>query len=478
MEIQHINKKLVSSFLTLTLRRAILYVLRFITINLILAKILAPEVIGIFNIANSILSFFSYFSDIGLGAAIIQKKQLNPEDLKTTFTTQTFLALIIFIIIWFYAPNFASFYNLDIYGVWLIRALGFSFLLSSLKVLPAILLERELRFGPLVLVEVAETTIFCAILIWFSLSNFSIKAFSYATVFQSITGVALIYALAPWRVRVGFSRSAAKTLLNFGVPFQLNSLLALLKDRLVPLVIARMVGSLGVGYITWAQNLAFVSLEIMNIMNRITFPAFSRLQDNKEMLARTLEKALFFTAILMYPVLFGIMAIAPSLVLHVVNIKWLPALPLIYLFSITAFFAALSTPFTNFLNATGKIGITLKLMVLWTVLEWAITPLLTVYYNYFGVAFASALISLTSIIPIIIIKRIVKVNIIKNVWQPLISAALMGGAVYYLSQVFVKDLISLLIVISVGVLMYGSLTFLMLRKKILENIKELRDVSV
>src|SRR3989344_8237305 len=105
MDIVSINKKIISGFFTLTFRRAILYAIRFITINLVLARILDPATIGIFNIANAILSLFSYFSDIGLGAAIIQKKNITDEDLKTTFTIQETLALIIVVIIFFSAPT-------------------------------------------------------------------------------------------------------------------------------------------------------------------------------------------------------------------------------------------------------------------------------------------------------------------------------------------------------------------------------------
>lgn len=461
-----LKKKIIGGFLSLTFRKAVLLAVNYLTINIILARILPVSTIGVFNIANSILAFFTFFSDIGLAAALIQKKEITQEDIKTTFTIQEILAFLIALSIFMGAPFFASFYNLDEQGMWLIRALAVSFFLVSLKVIPSVLLERDLRFRPLVTVEILESIVFNSLLIWLTYANFSIAAFSIAALSRSLMGVLAIFVIAPWKVSVGFSKSSIKTLLSFGLPFQLNSILALLKDRLVPLVIAKMVGSVGVGYITWAQSLAFLSLEAMNIMIRVTFPAFSRLQDEKKKLEETLEDSLFLTGLLLYPALFGLITIAPSLINYVVSAKWQPALPLIYLFSVGAFWATLSSPFTNFLNAIGKINITLKLMIMWTALEWILSPILTIHFGYLGVGVASAMISVTSIIPIFIIKRIVDVEIIKNIWQPIAGASVMAMFSFFMAQNFVRSFPTLLIVIAVSALFYFGLMTLLCKQRL------------
>lgn len=475
VDIQTISRKAVRGALSLTFRRVALLSLNFITINLILAKILPVSTIGIFNIANSILGFFTFFSDIGLAAALIRKQDLKPEDLKTTFTIQEVLAFGITLIIIYFAPQLASLYKLDENSVWLIRALGLGFFLTSLKVIPSVLLERNLNFGRLVWVEVLETLVFNVLLIILSLSNFGIAAFSFASIARSIAGTSVIYLIAPWRLSVGFSKSAARELLNFGVPFQLNSLLALLKDQLVPLVIAKLVGSIGIGYITWSKNVAFIPLEIMFIMTRVTFPAFSRLQDNPEALRKTLEKSLFLTGFFLYPMLAGVLALAPSLIAHVVSSKWQPALPLVYLFGITAFWATLSSPFTNFLSAIGKIGITLKLMIMWTILEWVLAPLLTLLYGFIGMGIDSALISFTSIVPIIIIKRLINIEIFGNIWQTILSSAIMGVAVFYLARIFAVNFLSTFLMVIPGVLIYGLMMMVFARARMLTYIKGARD---
>jgi len=474
MDTKLLNKKMLSGFVSLTFRRVLLLAINFLVINIILAKILPVEVIGVFNIANSFLAFFTFFSDIGLAAAIIQKKHIDRDDLRTTFTIGQSLALIILILVWLIAPFMAEFYKIGESGMWLVRALSVSFFLVSLKVIPSVLLERDLRFVLLVWVEVFETLIFNGILVYLVYQGQTIEAFTYAVIARSIVGVVLIYLISPWQIGIGIVKKSLSSLLGFGIPYQLNSVLAMLKDRLVPLVISAMIGPLGVGYISWAQSLAFLPLEVMNIIIRVTFPAYSRLQDDPENLSRAINKSLFLTVVFLYPLLFGLVAVFPSIVNFIVSDKWNPAIPLFYLYALTTFWASLSTTFTNVLNAVGRIKTTLKLMIMWTVLTWLLSPVLVYFYGYIGAAVASGIISFTSIIPVIIIKKILSVQIIDNTWRPFIASLIMALCVYLASIYLVRDIVSLIIIVACGGFLYVVILTLIARTQIKKYIGEFR----
>lgn len=476
MDFEVLKTRAISGAISLTARRILLQAISFLTINIVLARILPVATLGVFNIGTSVISFFAFFADIGLAAAIIQKKgEVTGDDLKTTFTIQQILVLVVVVIIFLAAPFLAELYKIGDQGVWLIRALAVSFFITSFKVIPAVLLERDLKFNPLVSVEIIETLTFnLGLIILVSLGG-DLNAFSLSALARSLVGVAVIYIIAPWKIGLGIIRSSAKKLLEFGIPFQVNSLLALLKDRLVPLVIAKIVGPAGIGYITWAQNLAFLPLEVMNIIIRVSFPTLSRLQEDKNALKQVVERSLFVTTLFLYPVLFGMLALAPSLVEHVVSHKWAPALPAFYLFSISTFWATLSTTFTNALNAIGQIKITLKLMVFWTVITWILTPILTINFGFLGVAIASSLISFTSIITIIIVKKMLTISVLENIWQPLVSSILMWMVMFSAATFFVKDAITLFLMIILGGMIYWGIISLLARAKLQSVLKDFRN---
>lgn len=471
-----IKHRIRSSFISLTSRQILLRLIGFVTINIVLARELPVETLGIFNIATAIIAFFAFFSDVGLAASLIQKKEKVEEaDIRTTFTIQQLLVGLLSLLIIAFAPVFGEFYKLNADGVWLIRVLGFSFFLTSLKVLPSVLLERELKFNPLVFVEVAETLIFNILLIFFVMQGYSIWSFSIATIVKSIVGVIIIYSLTPVKVGLGIQREAAKKLLAFGLPYQMNNILALVKDRLVPLVIARMVGPIGIGYVTWSQALAFLPLELMTVVNRITFPAFSRLQDDKKSLSKGVEKSLFVTSLVVYPALFGMGAILPAVVTYVVSSKWQPASFSFYLFATSTFWAVISTTLTNTLNAIGKIKVTLKLMVMWTVLTWLLTPILVYFFGFIGVGMASFIISFSSIVTIVLVKRILVIKILESITIPIVSSILMAIVVYLFSEYFVRGRLTLAIAVILGVLVYSLLIYIFARDRIREDLRSLKN---
>src|SRR6185312_3225654 len=96
--------------------------------------------------------------------------------------------------------------------------------------------------------------------------------------------------------------------------------------------------------------------------------------EDKKSLSTAIEKSLFITAVTVYPIIFGLAAIMPSVVTYITTTKWEPALPSFYLFALSTLFSVVSTVFTNALNAMGHIKVTLKLMVFWTILTWILTP--------------------------------------------------------------------------------------------------------
>src|SRR5437667_9284094 len=120
------------------------FVINFISLaaSLIIYTILPKSDIGIYTVAIAMQRIISFFTDFGLGAALIQKKEeLNDADTSTTFTLQATITLTIFIIVLILSPLLMSFFKLNDSGIILLLVLVFSIFLSSFKIIPSILLE-------------------------------------------------------------------------------------------------------------------------------------------------------------------------------------------------------------------------------------------------------------------------------------------------------------------------------------------------
>src|SRR3990172_3759877 len=127
LDVTTIKRRSVAGGVTLTSRMALMQVVSFFGIFL-LTIFLDPKVFGVFFVVTAIVSFLRYFSDIGLAAALIQKKEeITEEDLKTTFTIQQILVLIIVSSALVFSGWAGDFFKLGAEGLWLFRALILAF---------------------------------------------------------------------------------------------------------------------------------------------------------------------------------------------------------------------------------------------------------------------------------------------------------------------------------------------------------------
>jgi len=362
-------------------------------------------------------------------------------------------------------------YHLNGQGVLLFQALVIGFFLSSLKTIPSIILERNLKFDKLVIPQIVETIAFNVVVLILALQGYGIMSYTYAVLARGAVGLATIYLIAPWKMGFGFSKPIAKRLLSFGIPFQSNSVLALLKDDLLILYLGTVLPLAQMGYIGFAQKWAYTPLRlIMDNMIRITFSSFSRLAHDEYHLGKALEKSLFITVALIFPALTGLVLLGPYFLNYIPKYhKWEPALLSLTLFAINAGLSALSTPLTNALNAIGKVKITLYLMIFWTITTWGLTPLAVHLYGFNGFAYASAVISLSCIGVIFLVKRYVSFSIGPILLAPVISTIVMGIVIYYLSKVFVTNLPMIFVMIGVGMAVYLGVMMLLGRKQIIAD---------
>lgn len=470
---EDLKQKSVVGVLALTSRTFILQLISLFS-TFILTVLLDPATFGIFYVVSAVINFMNYFSDIGLAAALIQKnEEPTDRDLYTTFTIQQLLILIMIVGVFITAPAIAQFFKFGSGGLFLLRALAIAFLLSSLKTIPSVLLERKMEFDRLVLPQIIETLVFYAVAIFLAFKGAGVTSFAWAALARGVAGTVLLYILVPWKPQVVLDIHSAKKLLSYGIPYQANSFLALIKDDLLTVFLGKMLPFQAVGYIGWAKKWAEVALRlIMDNVIRVTFPAYSRLQHDSNLLSKAIQRSLMLLALLTLPVALGmILTIGPLLKIVPRYSKWEPALASFYIFTITAVFASLSSPLVNALNAIGKVKYTFYLMVMWATLTWILVPVGIGLFGFNGVAIAQLFIGITSFLPILFLRKIVHFSVFPQINKPLFAVC--GMVIVVTSVIFkVNDPgLKLLIGIPSGVVVYAFIVIVTMRDDILPYIE-------
>ncbi len=463
-----IIKRSIKGVFTLISRTFFLNIISFASF-LVITSVLGAQEIGIYTAVIAIQRVISFFTDFGLGAALVQKKEeLRQTDITTSFTIQAGITLVIFLLASIFLTPLSALFRLNGEAQKLLLVLVFTIFLSSFKTIPSILLERTLSFSKLVFPQIIESLVFNGILVALTLSGYRISSFSWAFLVSSLIGIPFYYFVSPWKIRIGIDRKSLNYL-KYGIQFQAKNVLGTIKDDLLTVILIRFLSFAEIGYIGFAQRLAFyVFRYVVDSVTKVTFSAYSRAQHDLTFLKNAIEKSLFFVSASMFPILLGLIVVAPYLIRFYPSWhnKWDPAIFSIVFFCLNAAVSSLSGIMVNVLDATGKVKVTLRLMVLWTVLIWILTPLLIHFYGYNGVSVASFLVTTTIVYTVFLVKKIVRFKFLPSIIKPLSSAILMIVVVYVSSNIFAKNFLSLIFVILAGGLVYSLSLFILAKEEL------------
>ena len=151
---------------------------------------------------------------------------------------------------------------------------------------------------------------------------------------------------------------------------------------------------------------------------------------------------MLFRSFFVFPTLAGIAMIAPDIINLIPKYnKWLPAIVPLYFYAVSAAIAAVTTPLTNAFNAVGKISITTKLMIMWTVLTWIFYPFLSYKFGYLGTSLATVIVGSSSFVVWYIANQVFNINTLKTIIHPLFASLLMATFLWLINQLHFTILI-------------------------------------
>jgi O-antigen/teichoic acid export membrane protein len=437
--------------------------------------------LGVYWAVSEVIAILGYFSDVGLAAALIQKKeQPEKKEIRTTFTIQQIIVFILIAGSLILTPWLQQRFDFGPHGRRLLYALLFGFFTSSLQTIPSVQLERKLAYKKLAFVDLMEQIAFSGLAVLLAWQGFGVQSWIIAVVARSIVGVVLMYILSSWPIGFAFDFQSVKDLFNFGIPYQANSLLAVFKDRLMNVFLWGILGSTGMGILGWAQKWSQLPLRfLMDSVIRVTFPAYSRLQKNKERLCKALNKGAFFINFFVFPALAGMGILMPKVVhLFPQYQKWAQGIVPFWLYLVNFGIGAATTPLVNAFSAVGKIKMNLKLMVMWTGLTWLLVPLLARQMGVTGAALGLMLVSLSSVVAWYLVKKEFGVNLLKIIGLPFLLTTVMTGSLLLIDQILTLSIIEMVVITLSGGLIYLALSILTAKEDLVWFLNSLRELRL
>jgi O-antigen/teichoic acid export membrane protein len=229
--------------------------LRLVT-NIILARLLAPDVFGIMLIVNSVRVGIELISDIGLGQNIVYQDTDDPDFYDTAWTLQTIRGALIWLVICIVALPVSLFYHAPILGI-LLPIVGLTSLIGGFSSISTTLLQKRMQIARLNTFEILTASLGSSALLIFAYFTPTIWAIVFGIMFTSIIGTAGTYFLIPnLKHRFVISKKYLGEILHFGKWIFVSSLVFFLSTNFDRLYLAKIVTLEVVGVYGIARSLS------------------------------------------------------------------------------------------------------------------------------------------------------------------------------------------------------------------------------
>lgn len=330
-------------------------------VGIILAHLLAPSDFGVAAMALVFVSLTTGFTDVSLGAALVQRNLVTEEDRSTAFWTSMAVGTFVTVVGMSLSPVIAQFFSQPD-ATKLIMVAWLSVFIGSLGRTQSALLTREMSFRSLELRTILGASAGAAVAIPLAFAGYG----PWAIIGQALTGTAvstaLVWRLSTWRPRFIYSGASMRSLGSFGgktVIAQFFGNLTLYADNLL---VGRYLGSAALGVYSLAYNVMFVPVaRVAQPIQEVVFSGFSRLQNDPERLRSAWMRGTRLVSSLNAAAFLGMAIVAPDFTIQVFGEKWESATPVLQFLSLAGVSQTFMSLNWSTMQSIGRAGTSLRL---------------------------------------------------------------------------------------------------------------------
>ncbi|HWG38883.1 MAG TPA: oligosaccharide flippase family protein [Terriglobales bacterium] len=336
----------------------------------VLARILAPRAFGEVALATSTLMVLEILGTLGLTSALIYEEREVEAAANYCFFLTLGAALAEAALAWSLAPRLAAFFH-DPALTPMLRALLASLVLSAAGNTHDTLLRRRLAFRAKLVPDVGQAAVKGAAAIALALAGLGAWSLIWGQVLGSAVAAGLLWRIEPWRPAWRFERAVGLRLAAYAKHIYLLDSSSVLLSNFDTLTIGRMLNAVALGFYTLAFRIPEVLvLSLLNVITRVVFPAFSRLQSDRAQLRETLLDTARYTALLIMPLAAGMALLAPQIVYGIYGWRWGPAIGVLRVLALYAGIRCISHHFGDGYKAIGRPDVLTRTTLAW----WALLP--------------------------------------------------------------------------------------------------------
>jgi O-antigen/teichoic acid export membrane protein len=296
----------------------------------VMARLLEPADFGLVAIANVSLRFFSYFAQMGIAPALIQKPTLDDGDVRAALALSLGVSTFFFLLALASAGMIQNFFEMQSLGL-VVQIMAFNFVIVGFSSVTLGLMRRNTKFKALAIVEIISYV--CGYgLVGLSAAYYGAGVWALVAAFMTQTGVtALIsYSIARHPIGVRHTSEQRKHFVSFGGRYSLIGFIEFLSSNIDALIIGKLMGATPAGYYNRALLLANLPVQQpANVLTKALFPIMSSMGNQHDKQSTSFQLSTLLIGSYAFAVGIGIYIAAPEIVRVLLGEKWLDAIPIL-----------------------------------------------------------------------------------------------------------------------------------------------------
>jgi O-antigen/teichoic acid export membrane protein len=362
-------------------------------VSVILARILLPEEFGLIALLSVFIGVGNVLVNGGLSQSLIRSPEVDDDDYSTVFFFNIIISALAYFIIFFSAPYIAEFYNQPQLKE-IARVYTLTFVISSLSVVQFTRLNRDMDFKKQTIITIPSLVISGTLGIILALNNFGVWSLVWSAIAKETAHTIQLWWWSPWMPKLRFKKEKIKQHFGFGYKLTIAGVINTLFQDIYTIIIGKFFDPMQVGFYNRANTLRMLPVKNFGaVLNKVTFPLFSKIQDDDERLKNAYKKVMQMSVFLVAPTLMFMGVLAEPLFRFLLTEKWLPAVPYFQILCVAGIFYPINAYNLNVLAVKGRSDLILKLSLIKRIIIIAVI-LIVFQWGIYGLIYGQVFLSI------------------------------------------------------------------------------------
>ena len=343
-------------------------------VGLVLARLLTPSEYGIMAILTIFIAVSNSIVDSGFSNALIRKTDARRVDYNTVFLFNLVVSGLLYVVLFFAAPAISVFFKEPLL-VEVMRVIGWVLVINALAIIPRTLFVKDVDFKTQTKVSLIASVSSGVVGIGMALAGMGVWSLVGQQLSRQLLNTLFLWVYSTWRPIWEFSLQSFRELFGFGSKLLLSGLLDTVFKEIYSLVIGRCYTSAQLGQYTRASQFNQIfSSNLTTVIQRVSYPVLSSIQDESERLREAYRKVIKSTMLITFACMLGLAAVAKPLLIILIGEKWLPAVGFLQIICFSGMLYPLHAINLNILQVKGRSDLLLKLEIIKKII--AVGPLI------------------------------------------------------------------------------------------------------